>query len=72
MVDASYLKLDNSNMRDYKFKYKLKKNRVRKTSQTAILQQQDSEHLEWTDNHVVESRCVNAFKGILDIHWQGL
>ena len=68
-VDASYLKLDNSNTRGHK--YKLKKNRVRKSVRQLFFSNRIVKCLECTAR-LEEAPYINAFKGRLDRHWQGL
>ena len=69
-VDASYLKLDNSKTRGHI--YKLKKERVKKTVRQLFYSNRIVNAWNALPDHVAEAPSVNAFKGRLDKHWQGL
>ena len=70
VVDASYLKLDNSKTRGHI--YKLKKERVKKPVRQLFYSNRIVNAWNALPDHVAEAPSVNAFKGRLDKHWQGL
>ena len=69
VVVVSYLKLDNSNMRDPS---KLKKERVRKSVKQLFFSNRVVNAWKVLPDLVVEAPSVNAFKGRLEKGWQGL